>query len=118
MALPDVSQQFVGDSRTFLTQDYLPKIERCVSQLTPEQIWSRANDASNSIGNLLLHLAGNVRQYLVAGLTHAPDTRDRPKEFLERNRVAKAELLQRLVRIAEDIAHNVASQEITFDVLP
>src|SRR6478672_3362655 len=57
MALPDVSRQFLSDSRAFLTHDYLPKIERCVSQLTPEQVWFRANDASNSIGNLLLRLA-------------------------------------------------------------
>ena len=65
MALPDVSQQFLSVSRAFLTQDYLPKIERCVSQLTPEQIWFRANDASNSIGNLLLHLAGSSRYWAI-----------------------------------------------------
>src|SRR5580765_6789079 len=65
MALPDVSRQFLSDSRTFLTHDYLPKIERCMSQLTPEQIWFRANDASNSIGNLLLHLAGSSRYWAI-----------------------------------------------------
>ena len=48
--MPDLRQQFIGDSRAFLSQDYLPKIERCVAQLTEEQIWSRTNNASNSIG--------------------------------------------------------------------
>jgi len=41
----------------------MPKIERCLAQLTEEQIWSRTNDASNSIGNLLLHLTGSSRYW-------------------------------------------------------
>jgi len=59
----DLSQQFLSDSRAFLSQDYLPKIERCMVQLTEAQIWSRGNNASNSIGNLLLHLAGSSRYW-------------------------------------------------------
>ena len=56
--MADVSRQFISDSRVFLTEDYIPKIERCVTQLTEAQIWSRTNEGSNSIGNLVLHLAG------------------------------------------------------------
>jgi len=53
----------------------LPKIERCLEKLTDEQIWWRANEESNSIENLTLHLSGNVRQWIIAGI---PARRARP----------------------------------------
>jgi hypothetical protein len=72
-----IGSAFLKESRSLLVGDYLPKIERCVTLLTDEQIWWRANSASNSIGNLLLHLSGNVRQWIVVGLGSAEDKRDR-----------------------------------------
>jgi len=87
---------FLKESRSLLVGDYLPKIERCVTLLTDEQIWWRANPASNSIGNLLLHLSGNVRQWIVVGLGGAVDTRDRDAEFAQREVMPQHELLTRL----------------------
>ena len=55
------SEAFLAQSRRLLTDSYLPRIERCVRGLSDEQLWWRANAESNSIGNLILHLAGNVR---------------------------------------------------------
>ena len=53
----------------------------CVDLLAEDQLWWRPNEASNSVGNLLLHLNGNVRQWLVVPFTNANDRRDRPAEF-------------------------------------
>jgi uncharacterized damage-inducible protein DinB len=92
----EIGQTFLASARGYFAQDYLPKIERCLELLTDEQIWWRANPQSNSIGNLLLHLSGNVRQWIVCSLGSAPDARDRDSEFAQRGIVPRDELLDRL----------------------
>ena len=92
----EVARAFIDRASAFLTTEYLPKIERCLEQLTDEQIWFRPNDASNSIGNLVLHLCGNARQWIVAGLGDSPDQRDRDSEFRQREVIPRASLLERL----------------------
>lgn len=74
----------------------LSRIVHCVNQLSEEQVWWRPPQGMNAIGNLLLHLTGNVRQMIADNLTGAPDTRDRPAEFAARDPLPKAELLRRL----------------------
>jgi hypothetical protein len=59
----------------------LGKIKHCLGQLSDEQVWWRPRPSLNSIGNLILHLCGNVRQWIVGGLGGAADSRDRPAEF-------------------------------------
>ena len=76
-----VSLAFIGHARNYLIHHYLPKIERCLERLTDDQIWWRANPESNSIGNLVLHLCGNARQWIIAGVNQTPDARQRDKEF-------------------------------------
>ncbi|NUO19443.1 DUF1572 family protein [bacterium] len=71
---------FLETSRNFLREFY-GKIEESVNRLDDKQIWWRPNPASNSIGNLLLHLAGNVRQHIISGCGGKPDVRTRSKEF-------------------------------------
>jgi uncharacterized damage-inducible protein DinB len=92
----DIAQTFLDESRRLLTSDYLPKIERCLAGLGDEDIWWRPNEASNSIGNLLLHLCGNVRQWIVGGVGGREFERDRQREFDERGRLPAAELLDRV----------------------
>jgi uncharacterized damage-inducible protein DinB len=92
----EIGESFIACSRAYFADDYLPKIERCLELLSDEQIWWRANPQSNSIGNLLLHLSGNVRQWIVCGLGGAPDKRDRDSEFAQRERIPRDELLARL----------------------
>jgi len=87
---------FLRQVRFRLRQDYRIKIGGVLEALSEEEVWWRPNEASNSIGNLLLHLSGNVRQWVVSGLGHAADTRDRPREFSERTPRSKAALLARL----------------------
>lgn len=79
----------------------LSRIVHCVNQLSEEQIWWRPPQGTNAVGNLLLHLTGNVKQVIADNLTGAPDTRDRPAEFASRDQVPKAELLRRLTEVVQ-----------------
>ena len=106
--MPDLSQQFIGDSRAFLSQDYMPKIERCVAQLTEEQIWSRTNDASNSIGNLLLHLAGSSRYWAIEVIGGKTIERIRQREFDQGDRVSADRLLVDLRAAVGEVDHRLA----------
>lgn len=72
---------FLRTSRSKLRSEYLPKIRRCLDRLDRADVWWRPNPASNSIGNLLYHLAGNTRQWIVAGVGGAEDVRERSREF-------------------------------------
>lgn len=74
------SEYFLNASQGFLHEFY-GKIEEAVNRLDNQQIWWRPNPASNSIGNLLLHLAGNVRQHIISGCGGKPDVRKRSQEF-------------------------------------
>jgi uncharacterized damage-inducible protein DinB len=105
----EVSQAFVQKARELIKQEYLPKIERCVEKLTDEQVWWRANPDSNSIGNLLLHISGNARQWIVCGLGGATDKRQRQNEFDERRIIPRAELLARLRVTVADVDDVLAS---------
>ena len=91
-----VGTAFVERARDFLSNDYLPKIERCLEQLSNEQIWWRPNSTSNSIGNLILHLCGNARQWIVSGLGGGLDERNRDSEFLQRDIIERSELSKHL----------------------
>jgi uncharacterized damage-inducible protein DinB len=74
----------------------LERIARCLEQLTDEQLWQRPNGNSLSIGNQLLHLNGNIRQWILTGLGGAPDSRTRDEEFAATGGAGKAELLAQL----------------------
>jgi uncharacterized damage-inducible protein DinB len=82
--MPGVAERFLEFSRTKLLDQYWPRMKRCVESLTDDQVWWRPNEASNSVGNLLLHLNGNVTQWLVASFNDREDLRDRPAEFASR----------------------------------
>ena len=104
----EVARAFIDRANTFLSIEYLPKIERCLEQLTDEQIWFRPNEASNSIGNLVLHLCGNARQWIVSGLGDSPDRRHRDSEFRQREVIPKAELLELLRTTINEVAQVLA----------
>lgn len=95
---PNLAKPFLARAQRLLRTVYLPRIARCLHLLTPKQIWWRPNPASNSVGNLVLHLNGNVRQWIIGGLGGAPDTRQRDREFQERGPIPRRALLSRLRR--------------------
>jgi len=93
---PNPTNLFLGFSRDKLLRQYWPRLRACVESLTDEQIWWRPNASSNSIGNLLLHLNGNVQQWLVDSFKRQEDHRDRPAEFAATGQLSGKELLARL----------------------
>jgi uncharacterized damage-inducible protein DinB len=102
MPTPDFTKPLVAQAERVLRQVYLPRITKCLEALSPEQIWWRPNEASNSVGNLVLHLTGNVRQWIISGLGGAPDVRERDKEFAERGPLPRRVLLGRLQQTVEN----------------
>jgi len=92
-----LSKLVVRQAEKALTAD-LRKIKASLDQLSTKEIWWRANPASNSAGNLCLHLCGNVRQWIISGLGGAADIRVRDAEFAERGPLARPELARRLDR--------------------
>jgi hypothetical protein len=80
-------------------QAALDRIRHCVDQLDDAQVWWRPQEAMNSIANLLLHLCGNLTQWIIAGIRGQDDQRDRPSEFAVRAMIPKAELLGRLEKV-------------------
>jgi uncharacterized damage-inducible protein DinB len=94
--MTDIAKHFIAKSRGFLSSDYLPKIERCLEVLSDEDVWWRANEGSNSIGNLLLHLDGSTRAWIIGVAGGFKSPRDRQQEFDEREQIPRAALMSRL----------------------
>jgi uncharacterized damage-inducible protein DinB len=109
----DTAQSFIAKSRSLLGEEYLPKIERCLEKLSDEEVWWRANEESNSIGNLLLHLAGNVRQWIVCGIGGQVDERVRQQEFDERRTLSRGELLARIKDALREVDKVLAGFDVT-----
>jgi hypothetical protein len=86
----------VGTAAAHELTSALSRIKHCLGQLNDEQVWWCYRPPLNSIGNLILHLCGNVRQWIVAGVGGAADVRDRPAEFAKRGPIPKDELVCRL----------------------
>jgi Protein of unknown function (DUF1572) len=109
--MADVAQAFIDQSRRLLTGSYLPRIETAVEGVTTEHVWWRANPQSNSIGNLILHLNGNVRQWIISGLGGEKDVRKRQREFAAQSGADVSDLLRELrttVDGADRVLANVA----------
>jgi uncharacterized damage-inducible protein DinB len=78
------------------------RIQDCLGRLTPEQIWTRNSANENAVGNLVLHLSGNVRQWIGSGVAGLADHRERDAEFDARGGKEPAELSELLnTRVAE-----------------
>lgn len=94
----DLTHTFLERSRYYLGTEYPAKIRASVLSIPADKLWWRPNERANSAGNLLLHLAGNIRQWIVSGVGGAPDTRQRSAEF-----AASAEMGLRREALLEDL---------------
>lgn len=111
----DVTRIVIMEAKGVFDQ-CLEKIGHCLSQLSDEQVWWRPHESQNSIGNLILHLTGNVRQWIVSGLGGKDDVRDRPGEFSERDPISADTLLARLVATVDE-AKGVLGRSSSEDML-
>ena len=111
----DTVTRAIADEASSELNAALGKIKHCLAQLSNDQIWWRQDESRNSIGNLILHLCGNLRQWCVVGLTGAPDTRDRQSEFSHRNPIPTADLLARLEQTVCDASqalHSLSPEDL------
>lgn len=111
----------VQEAHHLLVETYTPRIARCLKLLTEEEIWWRPNRASNSAGNLVLHLQGNVRQWIISGLGGQPDRRNRDREFAETGPMARRTLLSGLrktIKEADEVLANLGQPDLlsTFSI--
>jgi uncharacterized damage-inducible protein DinB len=93
----------IAEAKRRLIHESVPRIHKCLGLLREEEIWLRPNAETVSVGNLVLHLCGNVRQYILSGLGGAPDRRRRQAEFDEQGPLPTAELLARLTALMEEV---------------
>lgn len=98
-----IGQLFIDRSRRYLAAEYLPKVRRCLDVLGEEDLWWRPGAQCNSIGNLLLHLSGNIRQWVVGGIGGEPDIRQRQTEFDADGAHTRAELMDLLETTLRDV---------------
>jgi len=106
---------FITEIKRRLFEESMFRLKKCLAELTEAQIWYRPNKASNSVGNLVLHLHGNVRQWVVAGLGKNKDVRERQQEFDEQGPVPTPQLLadmEQLMIEVNTILDNTTSTDL------
>lgn len=91
--MSESGEMFLEESRRLLSDEYLPKLHRAVDRLPDGDLWWTPNEASNSAGTLLLHLRGNLGQWIVSGVGGEPDHRRRDREFAGPREASAGELL-------------------------
>lgn len=98
-----VETLFLNVSVNKLNQS-VDRIATCLGKLSEDQIWARGHENENAVGNLVLHLCGNVRQWIVHGLGGQPDIRERDTEFAAAGGIDAAELIAKIRRTVEEAA--------------
>ena len=108
MTTSNISQEFTVRSIAHLKEN-APRIRKCLDQLSEEEVWKRPNESSNSVGNLILHLCGNMTQYIISSLGGNEDLRERDKEFSTREGYSKDQLLEKLQLTVESCVQVINS---------
>ncbi|HEU0122311.1 MAG TPA: DUF1572 family protein [Bryobacteraceae bacterium] len=107
---------FTAIAGATLTQ-HAARIDACLAKLTNEQIWMRGSANENAIGNLVLHLCGNLRQYTRHAILGEPDIRDRDSEFNAIDGGALREKLRDTVADAAGIIRNVGEARLAEQIV-
>lgn len=113
MAELDKYHNEVIENACFRMDESLRMVKMALSKISESQIWTKPNNSLNSIGNLLLHLCGNMRQYGIASLQNTEDTRHRALEFSIDGGFTKVELLNQLEATVNEVksSFNTISKE-------
>lgn len=99
----EILHQIIKETRRRLIEEGVSRVIKCLGMLSEEEIWYRPNEQSNSVGNLVLHLCGNVRQYVVSGIGATPDARQRQREFDEQGPLPTEDLISDLHKLTEEV---------------
>ncbi len=103
------------DQSIYRMEESTRMIKKCLAELTEDEVWKRPNTSTNTIGNLMLHLCGNIRQYAISSLGNTQDNRKRDEEFSHSEKLPKQELLERLtntVEEARDVVRQASPEEM------
>lgn len=95
----------------FRLEENTPRIKKCLDELTEEEVWKRPNASSNCVGNLVLHLCGNIRQYTISSLGEKVDNRERDREFDTKGGFSKAELFEKLSSTVDEAVEVIQNLE-------
>lgn len=101
-------EEFKAQSLTFFEAN-TPRIQQCINELSEAEVWLRPNGSSNSVGNLVLHLCGNITQYVLSSLGGQPDQRARDAEFAAEGGFTKQELWEKLAATTAAAARVMAA---------
>lgn len=115
MNTTDLSMPLVIEAKRRIFEESYVRIHKCLDLLTEEQVWQRPNEQLSSVGNLILHLCGNARQWVLTGLGGQADHRMRDREFLESSRCSKWKLkrmLDDLKTEMEKVFHSLNDAEL------
>jgi len=109
--LAEVQTALIKEVKFRLFEESIPRLKKCLNELTEEEVWQRPNENSNSMGNLVLHLCGNVHQWIVHGIGGKEDSRQRQSEFDERGPIPKEKLLNDLDKLMLEVDHTLSDME-------
>ena len=101
--LQQLSSNIIQESKRRMIGESVNRVKKCLHFLTEEEIWYRPNEHTNSVGNLVLHLCGNARQWILSGMGGKPDTRKRDLEFSEEGPMPTANLIQMLDELMAEV---------------
>jgi uncharacterized damage-inducible protein DinB len=109
----DAGKAFIERSRDYVKNSYVPRVRRALDRLSEPDLWWRPNPGSNSVANLLLHLSGNARQWIVSGVGGAADVRRRAEEFAAEGGLSKAEVLALFEQTMQEVDDVLAGLDLS-----
>ena len=118
--MDSIKEALIAEVERRIVEESIPRIIQCMGYLTNEEVWYQVNKNCNSIGVLVLHLCGNVRQWVLSGACGLADHRDRDKEFSPQLKPTIRELEQELQSLAADLKTHlprIVSSQI-FEIKP
>jgi uncharacterized damage-inducible protein DinB len=107
-------KNLIAETKRRIIGESIPRIKKCLNVLSEQEIWFKPNDHSNSVGNLVLHLCGNVTQWIGSGLGKMPDNRLRDLEFSEKGPMPSTKLIEaldRLIPLIENTLDNLTEED-------
>ena len=112
-ATPPIETLFTSELESTLNES-LKKIRNCVEQLSDDQLWLRPAPSMNSVGNLILHISGNLGQWAICGVSRTPDERDRDSEFSASGGMTGDELLSLVSDTVRETADSLEQLTASF----
>ncbi|MFN5149474.1 MAG: DinB family protein [Flavobacteriia bacterium] len=87
------------------------RIYKCLSMIDEKDLWRSPNEGIPTIGNMILHLCGNARQWILSGIGGRPDNRDRDQEFIIQSKIKKSELVFLLENLKVNLKQTIREMD-------